>query len=247
MPSSRGRSSDPRRMERPVTPPRPPPLHRGMPPGATPCVRPPAAPVAVSPRYREHRGATSAGESRGGDDATVAKRGRSQERDRDRKRRRDKNKKPSQDRDRRRRRRDVPQAPAASAAAPAASAAAADKEPPKTRSPRSRSDKESSTDSDGSNSEGGEKDRAKEKKQTLSVVPVVAETKEVRVAIAGRVDDLTARAMAFSRALVRGTQALRTAARIAREAAMSFESEMENFIQAQHDINRTFHIQEEQK
>lgn len=211
-----------------------------MPPGATPCVRPPAAPVAVSPRYREHRGATSAGESCGGDDATVAKRGRSQERDRDRKRRRDKNKKPSQDRDRRRRRRDVPQAPAASAAA-------ADKEPLKTRSPRSRSDKESSTDSDESNSEGGENDRAKEKKQTLSVVPVVAETKEVRVAIAGRVDDLTARAMAFSRALVRGTQALRTAARIAREAAMSFESEMENFIQAQHDINRTFHIQEEQK
>lgn len=234
MPSSRGRSSDPRRMERPVTPPRAPPGHRGMPHGATPCVRPPAAPVAVSPRYREHRGATSAGESRGGDDATVAKRGRSQERDRDRKRRRDKNKKPSQDRDRRRRRRDVPQAPAASAAA-------ADKEPLKTRSPRSRSDKESSTDSDESNSEGGENDRAKEKKQTLSVVPVVAETKEVRVAIAGRVDDLTARAMAFSRALVRGTQALRTAARIAREAAMSFESEMENFIQAQHDINRTFH------
>ena len=69
-----------------------------------------------------------------------------------------------------------------------------------------------------------------------------AEKLEAQVAIAGRVDDLGAKAVAFSKALVRGTQALRTAARIAREAAMSFESEMENFIQAQRDINRTFNI-----
>ena len=84
------------------------------------------------------------------------------------------------------------------------------------------------------------------RKKTKTTVETKEDNKlaEARVAIAGRVDDLGAKAVAFSKALVRGTQALRTAARIAREAAMSFESEMENFIQAQRDINRTFNIQE---
>lgn len=67
----------------------------------------------------------------------------------------------------------------------------------------------------------------------VTLVQEAKEKLEVRVAIQGRVDDLGAKAVAFSKALVRGTQALKTAARIAREAAMSFESEMENFIQAQ--------------
>jgi len=82
------------------------------------------------------------------------------------------------------------------------------------------------------------------RKKTKTTVETKDKLAEARVAIAGRVDDLGAKAVAFSKALVRGTQALRTAARIAREAAMSFESEMENFIQAQRDINRTFNIQE---
>ena len=62
------------------------------------------------------------------------------------------------------------------------------------------------------------------------------------LAVMARVDDLTSKAISFSRGLTRAQQALRTSARIAREAAVSFESEMENFVQAQRDINVTFNI-----
>lgn len=60
--------------------------------------------------------------------------------------------------------------------------------------------------------------------------------------VMARVDDLTSKAISFSRALTRAQQALKTSARIAREAAVSFESEMENFLQAQRDINAAFNI-----
>jgi len=69
-------------------------------------------------------------------------------------------------------------------------------------------------------------------------------TDETQVVIASKVDDLTAKAMAFSRALARAQQALKTSARIAREAAVSFESELENFVAAQREVNKTFNIQQ---
>ena len=59
-------------------------------------------------------------------------------------------------------------------------------------------------------------------------------------AISSRMDEMTAVAMSFSRSLVRAQQALRTSARIARDAAMGFESEMENFSRAEKEINETF-------
>ena len=60
-------------------------------------------------------------------------------------------------------------------------------------------------------------------------------------AISSRMDEMTAVAMSFSRSLVRAQQALRTSARIARDAAMGFESEMENFSRAEKEIiNATF-------
>ena len=52
---------------------------------------------------------------------------------------------------------------------------------------------------------------------------------------------LTTKAIAFSRALTRAQQALKTSARIAREAAR-IAREMENFVQAQRDINAAFNI-----
>ena len=59
-------------------------------------------------------------------------------------------------------------------------------------------------------------------------------------AISSRMDEMTAVAMSFSRSLVRAQQALCTSARIARDAAMGFESEMENFSRAEKEINETF-------
>ena len=59
-------------------------------------------------------------------------------------------------------------------------------------------------------------------------------------AISSRMDEMTAVAMSFSRSLVGAQQALRTSARIARDAAMGFESEMENFSRAEKEINETF-------
>ena len=44
----------------------------------------------------------------------------------------------------------------------------------------------------------------------------------------------------FARALTRAQQALRTSARIAREAAQSFESELENFQIASREIEKEF-------
>lgn len=115
--------------------------------------------------------------------------------------------------------------------------------PPKNAEGQAKSEDDSSSDSSDSEKQP-EENKDKEPAQALEKLQVTKSKFEAHVVIAGRVDDLTARAMSFSRALVRGTQALRTAARIAREAAMSFESEMENFIAAQQDINRTFNIDE---
>ena len=79
-------------------------------------------------------------------------------------------------------------------------------------------------------------------KKVVDKRPLEDENQEQVQIIASRVDDLTAKAMAFSRALARAQQALKTSARIAREAAVSFESELENFVAAQRDINQTFNI-----
>ena len=55
-----------------------------------------------------------------------------------------------------------------------------------------------------------------------------------------KVDNLSRKAVSFSRALTRAQQALKTSARIAREAAVSFDSELENFQIAQREIDREF-------
>ena len=58
-----------------------------------------------------------------------------------------------------------------------------------------------------------------------------------------RVDDLSKKVVSFSRALVRAQQVLNTCARIAREAATGFDTELENFILAQRDLDRKFQTQ----
>lgn len=55
-----------------------------------------------------------------------------------------------------------------------------------------------------------------------------------------KADEMACKASSFSRALTRAQQALKTAARISREAAMDFEAELENFALAQKDIDREF-------
>ena len=62
-----------------------------------------------------------------------------------------------------------------------------------------------------------------------------APTAAVPAWLQSRVDGLTRKAAVFSRALTRAQQALRTAARIAREAAQSFECELEHLISSSHN------------
>lgn len=73
-----------------------------------------------------------------------------------------------------------------------------------------------------------------------SLVPAPAPVAAVPVWLQGRVDSLTRKAAVFSRALTRASQALRTSARIAREAAQSFEAELENFQLAQREVDKEF-------
>lgn len=67
-----------------------------------------------------------------------------------------------------------------------------------------------------------------------------APTAAVPAWLQSRVDGLTRKAAVFSRALTRAQQALRTAARIAREAAQSFECELEHFQLAQREVEKEF-------
>lgn len=89
--------------------------------------------------------------------------------------------------------------------------------------------------SEDSSSEDSKDEKVDDKKATVD--------EETQLAIVSRVDELGVKAMAFSRALTRAQQALKTSARIAREAAVSFESELENFVAAQRDINLAFNIE----
>ena len=91
-----------------------------------------------------------------------------------------------------------------------------------------------------SSSEDSSSSESKDDKK-VDKKPLEDEHTQIQI-IASRVDELTAKAMAFSRALTRAQQALKTSSRIAREAAVSFESELENFVAAQRDINNTFNI-----
>ena len=100
---------------------------------------------------------------------------------------------------------------------------------------------ESSSSSDTSSEE--DKEKIKEESNAL-VVRGGATSSDPAAAVPKwlqqRVDGLTSKAVSFSRALVRAQQALKTSSRIAREAAQSFESELENFTIAQREIDREF-------
>lgn len=74
----------------------------------------------------------------------------------------------------------------------------------------------------------------------MVAVPKAPQTGAVPLWLQNKVDSLTSKAASFSRALTRAQQALRTSARIAREAAVSFESELDNFTAAQKDIEKAF-------
>lgn len=56
----------------------------------------------------------------------------------------------------------------------------------------------------------------------------------------GKIDSLSKKAVSFSRALTRAQSALRTAARVARDAAMSFEAEFDNLVVAQKDLDKEY-------
>ena len=70
----------------------------------------------------------------------------------------------------------------------------------------------------------------------MVAVPKAPQTGAVPLWLQNKVDSLTSKAASFSRA----QQALRTSACIAREAAVSFESELDNFTAAQKDIEKAF-------
>ena len=74
----------------------------------------------------------------------------------------------------------------------------------------------------------------------MVAVPEAPQTGAVPLWLQNKVVSLTSKAASFSRALTRAQQALRTSARIAREAAVSFESELDNFTAVQKDIEKAF-------
>ena len=95
--------------------------------------------------------------------------------------------------------------------------------------------------SSSSSSDESPKVEVKEELPAETAAPASSSGTQIMVsAISSRMDEMTAVAMSFSRSLVRAQQALRTSARIARDAAMGFESEMENFSRAEKEINETF-------
>ena len=121
------------------------------------------------------------------------------------------------------------------------------KEKPKEKAPpakEKRADSSGDDDSSSSSSDSKETVKVEERPQPKVEVDNTGATSsgagQIMVsAISSRMDEMAAVAMSF-RSLVRGQQALRTSARIARDAAMGFESEMENFSRAEKEINETF-------
>ena len=118
------------------------------------------------------------------------------------------------------------------------------KEKPKEKAVPAKDKPASSGDDDSSSSSSEDsKETVIEEAPKVPAVPAAAEGSGNQImvsAISSRMDEMTAVAMSFSRSLVRAQQALRTSARIARDAAMGFESEMENFSRAEKEINETF-------
>ena len=115
------------------------------------------------------------------------------------------------------------------------------KEKPKEKAPPAKEKRaDSSGDDDSSSSSSDSKETVKVEERPQPKVEVdntgaaSSGAGQIMVsAISSRMDEMTAVAMSFSRSLVRAQQALRTSARIARHAAMGFESEMENFSRAE--------------
>ena len=211
---SRRRDGDPRGNQRPPEPRGPPP-GTGTPSGMglTPCAKGAAAPV-VAPRYSARPSHPSAEEP--------DRRGRS--RSRHRRRRHHREHGDGRDAGDERRGEEKKKKPK-STSAPSAP-------PPKGPCSSSSSDSE-------------DEEEVPEESKAL-VVKGAASSENPAAAVPkwlqGRVDDLTSKAVSFSRALVRAQQALKTSARIAREAAQSFEAEYENFTLAQREIDREFQI-----
>ena len=201
----------PRGSERPAEPKNPPGASAL---GLMPCAKPGAAAPAgvVAPRYRSSRGEDLSSVRREdrheGDD-----RGRSRSRHRAHRRRRDKAL-PAEDR-----REETPPKKKAKRSS-AASAAAA---PPPAKS------------SSSSSSEEEVQEEPAPKSSSMALATGSAPTAAVPAWLQSRVDGLTRKAAVFSRALTRAQQALRTAARIAREAAQSFECELEHLISSSHN------------
>lgn len=206
-----------RRAEKPASPLYP-PSHRL---GLTACAKAAASPEVVAPRYASHHR-----EGHGGEESAPARSARSRSR-------RDKGHghRGEGDGHRRRRKKATP------APEPAGKSEPVDK----------RAAKFSSSSGPGSG-DSSEEDVAAEPASALAVpnVPPSALAMGTRPAapvpawLQSRVQDLTRKASVFARALTRAQQALRTSARIAREAAQSFESELENFQIASREIEKEF-------
>ena len=214
---SRRRDGDPRGNQRPPEP-------KGLPPGRgppsemglTPCAKGAAAPV-VAPRYSS-RPASAAEEP--------DRHGRSRSRRHRHRHHRERGERGPGD-DKREKKTPKTKKTAKSTSAPSAP-------PPK---PPSSSDDDDDSDSDDDEEEVPEESTALVVKgAATSDNPAAAVPKWLQ----SRVDNLTSKAVSFSRALVRAQQALKTSSRIAREAAQSFESELENFTIAQREIDREF-------
>ena len=203
----------PRGSERPAEPKNPPGASAL---GLMPCAKPGAASGGmVAPRYRRSSHGEASEPARhheGGDD-----RGRSRSRHRAHRRRRDKAL-PAEDR-----REETPPKKKAKRS----SAASAPAAPPPAKS---------SSSSSSSEEEIKEEPAPKSSSMALATAPTAA----VPAWLQSRVDGVTRKAAVFSRALTRAQQALRTAARIAREAAQSFECELEHFQLAQREVEKEF-------
>ena len=209
------REGDPRSNERPAEPKNPPGASAL---GLMPCAKPGAAPGGmVAPRYRRSSHGEASEPARhheGGDEP-----GRSRSRHRAHRRRHRDKALPAEDR----RGEETPPKKKAKRS----SAASAPAAPPPAKS---------SSSSSSSKEEIKEEPAPKSSSMALATAPTAA----VPAWLQSRVDGVTRKAAVFSRALTRAQQALRTAARIAREAAQSFESELEHFQLAQREVEKEF-------
>ena len=228
--SVRGRSADPRRdrrYEAPRTPERPPMTY--------PKSAPPLAPS--SGRHGEAGGPGTAGAYQRRREGEYGRHGERKDKTRHEKKRKHRSTKDKADHAGRHDKKKAKKEPAEKA-----------KEKQKEKAVPAKDKPASSGDDDSSSSSSEDS-----KETVIEEAPKVPEDPKVPAAaaegsgnqimvsaISSRMDEMTAVAMSFSRSLVRAQQALRTSARIARDAAMGFESEMENFSRAEKEINETF-------